>query len=77
MIAILERIHLLPAVYLLLLLLHGLEVGLEVHRLSDLGAQQSSQHGIGGDLHPLQSGTLHLSFQIKDLLRQAFNLRGK
>lgn len=64
-------------VNLLLLLLHGLQVGLEVHRLLDLGAQQSSQHGVSRDLHPLQSGTLHLSFELKDLLGQDFNLRGK
>lgn len=60
--------------YLLLLFLHSLEVGLEVHRLFDLGAQQSSEHCISRHPHPPQIGSLHLAFQLKDLLRQILYL---
>lgn len=60
--------------YLLLLLLNGLEVGFEVHRLLDLGPQQSSQHGVGRHPHPLQVRSLHFALQLKDLLREVLNL---
>lgn len=60
--------------YLLLLLLNSLEVGFEVHRLFDLGPQQSSQHGVGRHSHPLQVWSLHFAFQLIDLLRKVLNL---
>lgn len=60
--------------YLLLLLLHSLEVGFEVHRLFDLWPQQSSQHCVGRHPYSLQVRSLHFALQLKDLLWEVLNL---
>lgn len=62
------------------LLLHGLEVGSEVHRTLVLGAQESSHHLIRrhphlpqGRLFELASEVLYLQLQLVDLKRKGTN----
>ena len=64
------------AYLLCVLLLHGLEVGAQVHRHLVLGAQQGAQHGIRGDAHAPQRGTLELPAQVQHLELQVFDLQG-
>lgn len=59
------------------LLLDRLQVGSEVHGHLVLGAQQSPQHGIGGDADSPQGRALELSSEIKHLDFQILNLQGE
>lgn len=61
---------------LCVLLLHGLEVGAQVHRHLVLRAQQGAQHGVRGDAHPPQRGALELPAQVQHLELQVLDLRG-
>lgn len=66
----------LPSTHLLrVLLLDRLQVGSQVHGHLVLGAQQSPQHGVGGDADPPQRGPLELPSQVEHFELQVFNLQ--
>lgn len=59
---------------LCVLLLDRLQVGSQIHGHLVLGAQQSPQHGIGGDTDSTQGRSLEFSSEVKHFDFQIFNL---
>lgn len=53
-----------------------LEVGSQVHGHLVLGAQQRTQHGVGGNTHATQRRALELPTEVQYLQFQVLNLQG-